>query len=1390
MENDENNLKLLEEIKFKNFKISEYEKEIQNHQKIQEEFIKFIKNKDDVIPESLQNIIDLYDNITSKKNQDIDDYQIIDNNKDDVIVENLNEGGNNDESSKKFMRKPAFFKRGGYKKAQLLGKNIFLTISQQIDGVLDEKLFTPYQKEILSYYNGHCKNLNFQNYGAKRKSEIFNNQILKRDLTDQDEGEDFNENKTFENFQTTDKEDFDPTKINWQYVMVFKNPDSEDSLSKMDFLSAKKLYDRCFYSDRRMKNNTSWIQEKLVFDYILKKLKLDISPLSNEANPNNSPEALDKAIYNKAEYYKFNKGGSMRKIKSEAGFNQWITNNQPPNDILTVIRNICIYKITRVLNLRTFSLLSETGEYIYLLIHAEDDVLKYWAKHMEYKLQFEVGVTDLISLEPCDSKMRPYRFIKYEKPIEVSDLEKELENLYKFLYGDEMLLLQNQVIYENSHISSEDWSLYKMFLKYLKSKENKLIENSEKVAELKGVMIRELFMEAIECVNLNSKIQLKNMWNYFGCSPVGAYKDYFNEIIGESNTSDSLWRRYVNMEGKISLFKDLDRIKMLDDMLFSQLRLDKMKKNNVLEKYFPLHIYDTNESCHNLTVKKLDAKSTELKREDNYKINESPVESSFIKKEKEINKGEVQIELKQQQKNNSFSELNVSEENSNIQNRIKIFENKGFGKLKQNIEMEGLKNQNIIMDSVNQNKLNNDLIESYLMNPYAIIKIENDQNPDNNLEKQGQSVNLGDTLGKKEEYSHIKLKDESQVFSNLMRKNIPPISETIKDFSIENQLHDQKPSDKNFKFLCPKLKITENQKIAGLPKIDLTNIEKYNNIQYTQIEEPVESFIKQKEVTFNYIKNNWKFTFLGKVPSDAIREYFGEKVALYYEFLSFYNIYLFILGVFGIVAYIVQNTDNYQSKSIEYFYSLGFHKSKIVIFVNTFYSFLIIIWSSIFLKHWKIRQEKFAVKWGQLKLNEKEETLPSFVGNKRRSPVDDNLNESYMPFLIKILKRLIAYLVSIVIIVIVIIIVLYLLYFRNWLVVNKIWGPYNRAIINIPTVINVIQITIFNLIYDRVAYFMNDFENHKTYISYESSLASKIFLFQFVNCFNSLFIVSFIKKYIDFFGGCVKNSMFGKEVSQFTFCDQELENQMVTTTIINVLKNAIELLIPWIKNKCNRIKKDRIKLKRIKTLKEGSDTRTKILNQRKSIFINNITKLQQNLDFQFDLNDFDVNYVDGTFEEYLELVIQFGYVTLFAMSFSLLPIIYFLSNIIEMQVDKTKLLKFYKRPVPTGVNSIGNWFYIFEILSFIAIFTNLAIIIFTSNNYYELNSYYKVILYMCLVFFYIVTKILFARFMPDEANSTVELKNRQQYVIEKNCEENLTDNHIKKNYKVDLDIYC
>ena len=74
--------------------------------------------------------------------------------------------------------------------------------------------------------------------------------------------------------------------------------------------------------------------------------------------------------------------------------------------------------------------------------------------------------------------------------------------------------------------------------------------------------------------------------------------------------------------------------------------------------------------------------------------------------------------------------------------------------------------------------------------------------------------------------------------------------------------------------------------------------------------------------------------------------------------------------------------------------------------------------------------------------------------------------------------------------------------------------------------------------------------------------------------------------------------------------------------------------------------------------------------------------------------------------DYLELSIQFGYITMFAVVFPWAPIVAFFYNIVEMRLDAAKVTWLHQRPLAKPVKSIGAWKMIFSILSIVSIVTN------------------------------------------------------------------------------------
>ena len=79
---------------------------------------------------------------------------------------------------------------------------------------------------------------------------------------------------------------------------------------------------------------------------------------------------------------------------------------------------------------------------------------------------------------------------------------------------------------------------------------------------------------------------------------------------------------------------------------------------------------------------------------------------------------------------------------------------------------------------------------------------------------------------------------------------------------------------------------------------------------------------------------------------------------------------------------------------------------------------------------------------------------------------------------------------------------------------------------------------------------MNDWENYETQTNYNDALYGKVFAFQFVNSFTSLYYIAFLK---DNWEGCVEDN-----------CTKELSLQISVLFITFIFLNCFEIGIPLI----------------------------------------------------------------------------------------------------------------------------------------------------------------------------------------------------------------------------------
>ena len=116
-------------------------------------------------------------------------------------------------------------------------------------------------------------------------------------------------------------------------------------------------------------------------------------------------------------------------------------------------------------------------------------------------------------------------------------------------------------------------------------------------------------------------------------------------------------------------------------------------------------------------------------------------------------------------------------------------------------------------------------------------------------------------------------------------------------------------------------------------------------------------------------------------PLNLIRSYFGEKIAYYFDFLTFYTRFLIITTPIGFILFLLY-----------FILDLGHDAFKGILVL---YAFLNVFVTIIFIEYLKRREKSNAAEWGMSNLVEEDIIRPLFKGVLRRSPIDDNISDPW-----------------------------------------------------------------------------------------------------------------------------------------------------------------------------------------------------------------------------------------------------------------------------------------------------------------------------------------------------------------------------------------------------------
>ncbi|XP_067855516.1 anoctamin-6 isoform X2 [Heptranchias perlo] len=496
---------------------------------------------------------------------------------------------------------------------------------------------------------------------------------------------------------------------------------------------------------------------------------------------------------------------------------------------------------------------------------------------------------------------------------------------------------------------------------------------------------------------------------------------------------------------------------------------------------------------------------------------------------------------------------------------------------------------------------------------------------------------------------------------------------------------------------------------------------------------PNERYLLYKE--WAHPKNFYKLQ-----PLDLIRKYFGEKIGIYFAWLGFYTGMLAIAGFTGLICFIfgiLTRDDSTWSQEVcdpaiggsiimcpqcdrECTYwrlNITCQSSrKLAIFDNhgtLVYAIFMGIWVTVFLEFWKRRQAELEYEWDTVELEQEEPCRPEYEAKctiPRKNPITQE--EEMVPhsacekcMLIFCVGSTVIFWISLIIASVVAIIVYRLAVFfefsvnlgkamDNDLEPLKDYLTPQIATSVTASLINFVFIMILNILYERVAIWITDFELPRTQTDYENSLTLKMFLFQFVNYYSSCFYIAFFKgKVVGYPGKPVYwLGRFRNEECDPGGCLVELSTQLLIVMGGKAIWNNVqEILIPWLKNLIGRY----------------------------------CTKSSENVLPRWE-QDYQLQPISklGLFYEYLEMVIQFGFATIFVASFPLAPLLALINNIIEIRVDAWKMTTQYRRIIPAKAQDIGAWLPILHGVAVFAAVTNALIIAFTSDMIPRLVYYW------------------------------------------------------------------
>jgi hypothetical protein len=342
---------------------------------------------------------------------------------------------------------------------------------------------------------------------------------------------------------------------------------------------------------------------------------------------------------------------------------------------------------------------------------------------------------------------------------------------------------------------------------------------------------------------------------------------------------------------------------------------------------------------------------------------------------------------------------------------------------------------------------------------------------------------------------------------------------------------------------------------------------------------------------------------------------------------------------------------------------------------------------------WKQKERFYSYIWGTENYKQKEPDNELYEPTMDKKFVFGNTLKYYENWKRR-LKQLLSYIVLLIMVAATVSITFFLMKYKlKFMKVpaeNYFW--YNTGVTSIFATINSIQVKIFNISYTYLADVLNKWENHKKTLEKDNSLAIKLLIFDFFNCYSVLF-------YIGIYKPAAHEACAGT-------CLQELGTQLYTTFAINLGMDFVEMGLPFVWYFINLFFYKR------EIEKSGRD-------------INGLKIAPYSFTHQLLCEEYS-----NLIYEYNELIILFGYMCLFSVTAPFTPLIVLVLAWIEKLGDIIKIFFMERVQIIHQATGIDIYNDLLVVLMFLGMLSNTAIVLFSKETHLGYPMMYKLFVFI------------------------------------------------------------